>query len=46
VPTGDVVTTNICFGGSDRKTAYITLSSGGKLVEMPWDRPGLALAYG
>jgi gluconolactonase len=46
VPTGDIVTTNICFGGADRKTAYITLSSGGRLVEMPWARPGLALAYG
>jgi gluconolactonase len=46
VPTGDVVTTNICFGGHDRKTAYITLSSGGAVMEMPWPRPGLALAYG
>ena len=46
VPTGDVVTTNICFGGADRKTAYITCSSGGHLIEMPWDRPGLALAHG
>jgi len=46
VPTGDIVTTNICFGGPDRKTAYITLSSGGQLIEMPWPRAGLALAYG
>jgi gluconolactonase len=46
VPTGDVVTTNICFGGPDLKTAYVTLSSGGRLIEMLWDRPGLALAYG
>lgn len=46
VPTGDIVTTNICFGGPDRKTAYITLSSGGTLAEMPWKRPGLSLAYG
>src|SRR5262249_48543967 len=42
VPTGDIVTTNICFGGPDRKTAYITRSSGGTLAEMPWARPGLA----
>jgi gluconolactonase len=46
VPTGDVVTTNICFGGTDRKTAYITLSSGGALATLPWPRPGLALAHG
>ena len=46
VPTGDVVTTNICFGGPDRKTAFITCSSGGTLIEMPWERPGLKLAYG
>jgi gluconolactonase len=46
VPTGDVVTTNICFGGADRKTAYVTCSSGGTLIELPWARPGLALAYG
>ncbi len=46
VSTGDIVTTNICFGGADRKTAYITLSSGGRVMEMPWPRPGLALAFG
>src|SRR5207248_2317812 len=33
VPTGDVMTTNICFGGADRKTAFITLSGKGQLVE-------------
>jgi gluconolactonase len=46
IPTGDIVTTNICFGGRDRKTAYVTLSAGGKVMQMPWPRPGLALAYG
>ena len=46
VPTGDIVTTNICFGGADRKTTFITLSSGGTVIEMPWPRAGLALAYG
>jgi gluconolactonase len=44
-PTPDLLTTNICFGGTDRRTAYITLSGTGKLVSMPWPRPGLALAY-
>ncbi len=37
--------TNICFGGPDRKTAYITLSGYGQLLAVDWPRPGLALAY-
>jgi gluconolactonase len=45
VPTGDPVTTNICFGGAGRRTAYITLSGTGKLVTMDWPTEGLALAY-
>jgi gluconolactonase len=40
---GDPVVTNICFGGPDLRTAYITASSTGKLLEIPWPRPGLAL---
>jgi gluconolactonase len=36
--------TNICFGGPDRRTAYITLSGCGQLFEARWPRPGLALA--
>lgn len=45
VPTHDPFTTNICWGGTDRRTAYITLSGTGQLVRMDWPRPGLALAY-
>ena len=45
VPMPDRLTTNICFGGDDLRTAYVTLSSTGKLVAMPWPRPGLALNY-
>lgn len=37
--------TNICFGGPDLRTAYITLSGYGRLVAAEWPRPGLALAY-
>jgi gluconolactonase len=37
--------TNICFGGEDRKTAFITLSGYGTLVAVDWPRPGLKLAY-
>lgn len=36
--------TNICFGGADRRTAYITLSGYGQLMAVPWPRPGLRLA--
>jgi len=45
VPTPDPFTTNICWGGPDRRTAYITLSGTGQLVSMEWPRPGLKLAY-
>jgi gluconolactonase len=41
----DPLTTNICFGGEALKTAYITLSSSGRLVSMPWPRPGLPLNF-
>ena len=42
-PMPDPVTTNICFGGPDMKTAYVTLSSSGRLVSLPWPRAGLVL---
>src|SRR5258708_37980044 len=45
VPTGDPLTTNICFGGPDLRTAYITLSGQGKLVAMGVPRPGPKLPY-
>jgi gluconolactonase len=46
VPTGDPITTNICFGGPELKTAYVTLSGTGRVVSMDWPTPGLRLAYG
>ncbi len=42
----DVYPTNICFGGPDRKTAFITLSGVGQLVRMEWPEPGLKLNFG
>ena len=42
----DPVTTNICFGGPDLRTAYVTLSGTGQLVAMDWSEAGLRLAYG
>ena len=37
--------TNICFGGADLRTAYITCSLTGRLLACDWPRPGLKLAY-
>ena len=37
--------TNICFGGPDLATAYVTLSMTGRLVAMAWERLGLPLEY-
>ena len=45
VPAGDHFTTNICFGGPELKTAYITLSGKGELIAMDWPRPGLPLNF-
>ncbi len=45
IATGDPMTTNICFGGPDRRTAYLTLSGTGRLVSTPWPCPGLELAF-
>ena len=53
-PAGDIVRavkmpdrypTNICFGGADMRTAYITLSDGGQLGVMQWPEPGLKLNF-
>jgi gluconolactonase len=41
----DVYPTNICFGGPDMKTAYITLSATGQLAAMEWPEPGLRLNF-
>ena len=43
--TGDILTTNICFGGPDMQTAFITLSLTGRLISCRWPRPGLRLNF-
>lgn len=43
VPTPDPFTTNICFGGDGLRTAYITASFTGRLLETEWPRAGLKL---
>jgi gluconolactonase len=45
VPFPDPMVTNVCFGGEDLRTAYVTCSATGKLVSTPWPRPGLKLAF-
>jgi len=45
VPKYDVFVTNICFGGPDLRTAYITSSGLGLLYATEWPVPGLRLNY-
>jgi gluconolactonase len=45
IPLPDFLTTNICFGGPDLCTAFITLSSSGRLISMPWPNAGARLNY-
>jgi len=44
-PLPDFYTTNICFGGPDMKTAYVTLSMSGRLAAMRWETAGLPLHH-
>jgi gluconolactonase len=37
--------TNLCFGGPDLRTAWLTLSGYGRLIAVDWPRPGLPLAH-
>lgn len=41
--TDDYATTNLCFAGSDLRTAIVTLSGTGRLVVAAWPRAGLAV---
>jgi gluconolactonase len=43
VEVDDRITTNICFGGPNHQTAYITASSTGRLLAMDWPFKGLKL---
>ena len=37
--------TNVCWGGEDLRTAYVTEAAKGLLLAYDWPRPGLRLAY-
>ena len=49
IATGDLLTTNICFGDNDGsgeyRDAYITCSGTGRLLHMRWPHKGLRLNY-
>lgn len=45
IPMPDALTTNICFGGENLKTAFVTLSTTGRLVSCEWEQPGLPLNF-
>jgi len=42
----DPMPTNLCFGGADLRTAYVTLSATGKLVTVSWPEAGQPLWTG
>ncbi len=44
-PVPDLHTTNLAFGGADLRTAYITCSGHGWLMETRWHEPGLKLHF-
>jgi gluconolactonase len=46
VPMPERHVTNICFGGADMRTAFITLSGTGRLIAVDdWPIPGLRLNF-
>ncbi len=45
VEVDDRITTNICFGGPDHRTAYVTASSTGRLLTTEWPYEGLKLHW-
>jgi gluconolactonase len=44
-PFPDLLVTNICFGGDDMRTAWVTASGTGKLYKARWPRAGLGLNF-
>lgn len=44
-PCPDLMTTNVCFGGTDMRSAYVTLSSTGRLGCLDWDVAGQPLPF-
>ncbi len=42
---GEIIVTNICFGGADLRDAWITASGTGRLYRTRWPHPGLPLNF-
>ena len=46
LPLDDRFVTNLCFGGRDMRTVYVTLSGSGRLIAIDgWPTAGLRLSY-
>ena len=45
VPEFDLMVTNVCFGGDNLSTAYITSSGLGRLYAARWHCPGAELSF-
>lgn len=41
LPLPDYAVTAVAFGGPDRRTLYAALSTTGRIVSLPWPRPGI-----
>lgn len=46
IPMADVDVTNLCFGGPDGRTLFVTEAALGRVVSLPWDVPGHPLPVG
>lgn len=44
-PVPDLLVTNLCFGGRDMRTAFVTMSYEGRVCAMNWHEPGLRLTH-
>lgn len=45
VPMPGIAPTNICFGGPDMRTAFVTMGATGWLIAMEWPSAGLPLNF-
>ena len=45
VPMPDPMPTNVCFGGPDLRTAFVTLGGFGRVVAFEWPCPGAPLPW-
>jgi gluconolactonase len=44
-PLPDAAVTNLCFGGPDMRSSFVTLADEGLLVQTEWHEPGLRLQF-